>query len=309
MALVDSQSNNLGGIFMRLLEDRLKGSFPNCERGQTLLSIADFGGTHANSPLSTYAFLSLDVDRNHQWFAGQHEMRRTLLSRRRMSFKRLADLSRQKALVPFLDLAETISGALTVVIVLSDFGQIAGAVSLTEKPLFDLWKPKIHEHLMRVTHFGGMVAALMSRPGQDLYFMIDEDEAASNDQQLTRLTEIMARVLDNCLQHDLRHIKVGTTKSDDGSLALEDLAAIADLAAGCTWELVKALTLSGIHPVKGIVAPFPRTISRKAQIIGQWLAHDRGTLRKSLFLFSATEGTEGGSVSSLSFEPIVSSII
>lgn len=307
MPLVDNQSSNLGGILIRLLEERLQHSFPNGERGKTLLTIADFSGTHSGSPFAVYAFLSLDLDQNQRWFEGQRHLRSSSLRKRRMSFKRLNDVVKQQALVPFLDLADTIQGAFTVVVVPRDFGQISEIASPASKSLLDLWKPKIHEHLMRVTHLGGIVTAVMSRPNQDLYFMIDEDDAASNVKQLTRLTEIVARVLSNCLHHDLRHIRVGTTKSDDGSLSIEDLAAISDLAAGSTWELMKSLNSNKIHPVKGIVTSFPRMISRKAQVIGHWLAHDEGTLRKSILLYTSEKGQNGGSISSLSFEPIISS--
>lgn len=298
------QKKDLATILLSVLEHRLTKGFPFGSRGEKLVTVADFSGTHRDSQFVTYAFLTLDLDQNLGWLNGQSEFRQRLGVERRISFKSLNDAVRRKALIPFLKLANGINGALTVAIVPKSFGPLTESNSSELNDLLRLWKPKVHEHLLRVTHLGGLITAFMSRPNQNLLFITDQDEIASNDAQLTQLSEIMMRVLGNCLDHDMGHLIVGTTKSDDGSLALEDLTAIADLAAGGAWELLSSTASAGWTPVKGIVTPFPRSISKKAQILGCWLAHRQSSLQRSLLLFSKDANKGSYMIRSLEIEPI-----
>ena len=63
--------------------------------------------------------------------------------------------------------------------------------------------------------------------------------------------------------HNLGRVKLGSTRSDDGSLALEDLAAIPDLAAGAACEVLSLMTRQGLFPVTGIYNRLPLGLSRK----------------------------------------------
>jgi len=283
----------LSQVMLDLLEKRFGGVFPNGARGEQLLMVSDFSGTHAGSAFTSYAFLSLDIDQNAIWLAVQREFRRSVLRRRRMAYKSLNDRARRLALPRFLQLADQLNGALTIVVIPRGFGPLLDDVGQDAEEALHLWKPNVHEHLLRVTHLGGMFAASMSREGQDVMIITDQDEVASNASQLTQLTELFSRVLGNSLTHNLGHIRVGTTQSDDGTLALEDLAAVADLAAGAICEILSAMEKCGYRPGKGIISLMPQVASPKAQLIGHWLASNQASLQRAIVLLEKPDGAGG----------------
>lgn len=67
------------------------------------------------------------------------------------------------------------------------------------------------------------------------------------------------------------HLRCGTTKSDDGSLALEDLTALPDLVAGATAEFLAALAVVGLGPVSQLIQLLPSGVSWKTRIIVPWM--------------------------------------
>jgi len=243
-------------LLLQQLQKEFSGSrLVSGRRGRTHLCVCDFGGAHRGALFNTYAFLALDVDENAPWFAGQRMFRRNVLTARRMSFKALSDRDRRKALPTFLDGANSIDGGLAVFAVAKNIDSLFLAVQTNgdRERLLAPWKPNVREHLLRVTHLSAAVIATATSPGQNLLWIADEDEIASNDRQLVALTQLVARIFSNALTHDLGHIRVGTTGSDNGSLELEDLVAICDLAAGSICEAVSAMAAQRLFPVRGIV--------------------------------------------------------
>ena len=86
---------HLGEALLGLLSKSLGTGFPRGERGKTLLTAADFSGTHSGSLFTSYAFLTIDLDRNDDWFSAQQLFRQRELRRRRMSYKALNDSARR----------------------------------------------------------------------------------------------------------------------------------------------------------------------------------------------------------------------
>jgi hypothetical protein len=80
--------------------------------------------------------------------------------------------------------------------------------------------------------------------------------------------------------HTLGHIRCGTTASDDGSFALEDLAAIPDFAAGAMAELGNTWNSTASFPAKSLVTPISRSISPKSNALLAWLSTDKSALRR-----------------------------
>src|ERR1039457_1632510 len=109
----------------------------------------------------------------------------------------------------------------------------------------------------------------LSQKNQDVFWFSDEDEIAANPQRLTLLTKMWANVISNYPVHSLRHLKCGTTRSDDGSNEIEDFAAIPDLVAGALSDLLTSI--AGQFRL-GLIVPFRLDSKAKATMIGQWLS-------------------------------------
>jgi hypothetical protein len=235
---------------------------------------ADFSGTHRGPLYTTYAFLLMDLDRNGWWLNAQKVFRAEALSnQRRMSFKALNDSARQRALLPFLLMADEIEGALVVIAVDKKHDSLFQAMPAdADLSLIEAWKPSVHEHLMRVTHLSALCVALASKPEQDLLWISDQDEIASNDRQIIALTKLFGHVWAQMTTHKMGRLKLGSTRSDDGSLALEDLAAIPDLAAGAACEVLSHMRRQGLFPVRGIYNRLPLGLTQKTRRLLQWLS-------------------------------------
>jgi hypothetical protein len=110
---------------------------------------------------------------------------------------------------------------------------------------------------------------------QDVLWFSDEDDFVADHERIRMATKVIATVTSHFLPHPMRHFRFGSTKSDDGSRSIEDLAALPDLAAGAMTEV-----LSGADGASSILREAPRTTSGKARYILSWLANTSSALRK-----------------------------
>jgi hypothetical protein len=274
----------------RLLEASFSGKFlarsdcfPNLPRTRTLLMVADFGGHHQRQLFDTYTFLFLDIGKNAEWFVRQRYYRSHILpNKRRMSFKALNDSQRRDALVPFLQMASRIEGGLVQFAISKVGGSLFAGASEENAgaALLSLWKPAVQERLLRIIHLSSFLLSGFSAPHQDLLWIIDEDDIAANVPQLTQLTEVFSRVFSHYATHGLRHIRCGTTKSDDGTLALEDLTAVADLTTGALGEVCTGFIDQAGFPRPNLVTPLPSGLSWKTRLIASWMGVDGWPLRR-----------------------------
>jgi len=279
-------SHGLGSILANILDKNLLGAsnqFPDPPRGRTLVIVGDFGGNHRRQHFDTYSFLLLDLDRNAGWLNAQRRFRRAILpNARRMSFKAMNDNQRRRALVPFLQTASEIDGCLVQFAISKAGGSLFNGASEVDEPssLLSMWKPRVQERLLRIVHLSAFLVSGLSVPNQDLLWIIDEDDIAANDNQLTQLTKVFGTVFSNYASHGLRHIRCGTTRSDSGSLWLEDLAAIADLATGTLGEVCTGFIDQSRFPRRGLIVPAPTGLTWKARLITSWMAAQDRQLRR-----------------------------
>jgi inosine/xanthosine triphosphate pyrophosphatase family protein len=216
-----------------------------------------------------------------------------LQDRRRMSYKALNDRTRQKALAAFLEMANEIEGWI------ASFCITRRADTLFQKPdidqtagaLLDTWKPNVQEQALRILHLSSFLLTGLSKAGQDLLWISDEDEIAANQSQLEKLTTAFGNVWSNYAEHSLHHIRCGTTIVDDGSLAIEDLAAIPDIVAGALSEISSTMSRDNRMPVLNVLTPFPKGLSEKARFVAAWLSQKSAPLQRvTCFIHGNEEG-------------------
>ena len=275
--------------------------------------VAAFGGHHKKQHFDTYTFLILDLAKNTEWMAGQRHFRKEILpNRRRMSFKALNDGMRRRALVPFLRGAAGIEGCLIQFAISKVGGSLFTGASQDEigSKLLERWKPNVQERLLRVLHLSALLLSGLSAPGQDLLWIIDEDDIAANVQRLTDLTHLFARVVSSYCSHTLGHLRCSTTGiADDGSLALEDLAAIADLTTGALGELCTEFITDELFPRKGLVTPLPGNLTWKTKLIASWMAAPGFSLRRHSTIVELRPGSTKTRISTLGWKMYESSLI
>jgi hypothetical protein len=236
----------------------------------------------------------LDLERNATWLSAQAQFRKHMIrSARRMSFKALNDGVRRRAIMPFLQIGNQIHGWLIT------FGISKNGLSAFQagplEPEIELtlarWKPPVRERLFRVLHLSAFLLSGLSISGQDILWITDEDEIASNVDQLTGLTKLLAIIGSKSLGHDLGHLRCATAKSDDGMRSLEDLLAYCDFAAGSVCEVATAMVGGHRFLRRDIVASLPPAVSWKARTIISWLAMTSSKLHRLTCLIELDKGT------------------
>jgi hypothetical protein len=158
-----------------------------------------------------------------------------------MSYKGLNDAFRRGALGTFLDAANQIPGLLLT------FAIDRGVHSLFRRDDRDTVRsPELNllagmssitaERTMRVIHLASLCLRGTTRADQDVLWITDEDEIVPNEKRLRRFVDLFTAVSSHYLVHDLRHLRIGTTRLDTGRRDVEDLVAICDLAAGALQD-------------------------------------------------------------------------
>ena len=245
-------------------------AFPAFDSAPRLLLCSDYSGEHHGAAYAGYSYLLIDPRYLWLFDVFRRRLRSGHLGSRQFAFKKLRDRVRRRALRAFLTASNTLPGLLATFLVdqrlsLLDTNDTTPPEDAVVDPT--TWKGPVFEKLNLIGHFGGLLFAGLSSPGQDLVWITDEDAIVANPKQHAVATRYLANVLCHYLVHDPGMFQLGTTRSDDGSLLAEDLAALPDLAAGALCE-----AYSPTAARSGFVLPLRANVSAKARTIASWLA-------------------------------------
>lgn len=283
---------------------------PDFSDSKWLFAASDYSGQHAEAPYEAYSILLADVAGCAKWEASRRTIRsRWLRDGRRLSYKSLRDRQQERALMPFLGAADSIHGLVVTVLVDRDIDNLfrLPEEERTEEYLgvFAAWPRASLERLLRVVHLLSLLVAGLSHPQQNLVWITDQDEIAANPERLQQLVTAFANVASHYLGHSLGHLRVGTTESDTGTRDLEDLVAIADLAAGAAADsLGRYRGVRGWPAPTGIVVPAAGGTPGKATMIMSWYGRDDdSSLKRFIYLIDQHADSGKRRVSALQIHP------
>jgi hypothetical protein len=258
---------------------------------EVTLIVSDYGGQNDLNLYQSLSFLFTNPEKCRHWFEMRKEIRgKYFIDNRRISFKKMNDSYKKRILVPFLSIADSIPGLIVIILVdkkISTLFVDKNEEKTPELTKFRHWKFNSFEKMMRVVHFTSFFSAGLSREGQNLVWFSDEDEIIADDSRLSEVTNILGIVLSHYLKHNLRQIRLGTTKSDDSSRELEDLASIPDLIAGALSEALTAQQKNMCIP-RGSIFLKQSPVSDKTEQILHWFAHSEMPLKRLVFLVEET---------------------
>ena len=257
-------------------------ALPNLRAASQVFIASDYSGQHSGAGGQVYAYLLIDDTNLSAWLYARAYLRSTYgLGQRRMAFKALGDRKRRDALAKFLTAADQLNGLLFVVRIDKRVGTLFNQNSDVEPSLaaeLSGWAPKTLERLLRVSHLGALMLAGLSRPGQNVLWVTDQDDIAANVERHRAMAKIFSIVASHYLEHSLGHLKAATTASDTGQRDLEDLVALPDLAAGAVSQVLDGYGDSE-WLIPGFVAP-PPALPDKTRLLMSWLADDRAQLKR-----------------------------
>lgn len=244
--------------------------------GSHLLMGSDYAGSVPRSNYLSYSFILVDADLSPLYPANQRQVRRTFLpDGRRMSFKRLGDRHRASALIPFLDSAETLFGVCLAVLVHKGI-EFTTTTNKTLQMWQDLgmltgkWTIHAFEQMARTVSFASVLVSECTRPGQHLTWITDQDAMVANDDRLTDVMELAARMIGLYVSFSLGEFAMNTAAVYPGERSFEDFVAIPDLVAGAFAEIVTSWSREPSLRAGYIADLDSLHISPKARAIASW---------------------------------------
>jgi hypothetical protein len=254
------------------------------------LVASDYSGAHRNSDYLVYAFLVADADASRGWPPIRTAVRAEYLpDGRRMSFKQLNDAQRQRALVPFLDAANSLSGVCAAVVIHKDLERMSTGRNSLEvwrslHGIMGNWSPRAFEAMARVVHFYCLFIAGFSKPFQHVTWITDQDEIVANDDRLTDVMHLASKMVGLYVNHPLGEFAMNSTEIDSGDRAFEDFVAIPDLVAGTFAELVTLWSREPGWRNGGDLYLAADRLTTKANVISAWFCSASSNLKRSVIL-------------------------
>jgi hypothetical protein len=260
-------------------------SEPKPRQCRHLLMASDYGGEHKKATHLVYCFLVVKDARD--WLVRTRRIRNLHLpDNRTLSYKRLGDPARQRALIPFLEAAANIDGHLIAIAVdkrkkwlcagPGDPDPLPQAMGLKSR-----WNGPAFEALLRKVHFASALFSIWAQPYASLSWITDEDRFVANDVRHDDALRAAAIVSGFYCNFPLETLSLVTTGQDPERTEFEDLCAIPDLAAGMLSEVA-----AGLRHAKswedGMRKVVESEFTPKGDLVANWFWDEDMYLRKTL---------------------------
>ncbi len=257
--------------------------------GGTMFVFSDYSGQHKNASHEAYTFLITNTAAISGWAALNADFRAAWLpDGRELSFKRLNERVRRRALLPFLTAASQFEGNIVTFLVSREVGSfMEGGPSAAVDAFPDCFSSSMSlgtvEKMLRLASFMAFLVAGFRAEDQPCLWLSDADEALETSDrrdQLGRLSSYVAWGLTKWKRP--AELGFGTTLDPTVPNWGRDAAALTDLVAGACCKLADLLPTfrgvqQGIAVVSGNVAR-----DKRARVIGDWMATHDGPLRHVL---------------------------
>ena len=267
----------------------------NVRHGSELFIASDYSGQkHAYQSLS---FVFLAVPGNELWDSARADFRkRWLPDGREIKYSALNENSFQlRALPAFLAAADSIRG-LSITFLLDR--KIKSVVADHEiarlkdsSPEFAGWEIEPFEKLFRVICLLGFLVSGLSRAGQNIWWVTDQDEIVANNDRLKVVTRCFAAITSGYLTHQLGSLRCGTNELDERTGITRDLTSIADLVAGALAEAWHVGSKEKSLPSRGQASRLSKQVVPKAQQILRWLCDKDQPLKRLVCVLEARTGS------------------
>jgi hypothetical protein len=259
-------------------------AFPDLRTDQQLILASDYAGEHRDSDYQVATFLLTTASGLAACWDRQREaIREKHLSdgARTMAFKNLADGSRQRAIVPFLNACTSIPGIIFCVAI--DKTLMRSPLGYHINISHDM-KPRVFARLTRIAMLGSILVGGLSDTGQDIHWITDEDDFVCNERIAGQSMEVLALMLRR-FQPGLGMVELGIAGKFVDNKRAEDLCAIPDLVGGAIAENLSSLDKAAIPRSAEMFTPvFKRPNTKTALILGWFSSLKSGPLTKLLCL-------------------------
>jgi len=271
------------------MEERHPGWLADVRSGTELVIASDYAGD--KQAYQSLSFLLLSLPGNEKWDSARADFRsKWLTDGRGIAYKGLDPNSFElDALPAFLNAADSIDGISITFLLNKNIRSVIANDERTylknclqENCLQDFtgWKDKPFEKLFRVAQFVGFLVAGLSRVGQNIWWLTDEDEIVANEQRLQAAMKFLAGASTRFVTHCLGSLRCMTDACDGGTGFAKDLTSIPDLVAGALAEAWNKSAHDGTLPKSGQSSMLSPNVAPKALRILSWLSQKDTSLKK-----------------------------
>lgn len=274
---------------IRIVEEKHPGLLVPLADG-TVVIASDYSGQHKGATHEAYAFLITNDVSLRRWLPLVAAVRqRWLPDNRRISFKRVREPVRWRALPAFLDAASYLHGNLVTILVDRRIGSFfpGGAAAVVE--VFpDCFDSNANfgtvEKMLRIASFLALVISGLRREDQPSQWISDHDEALDSCEKREQLGRLAAYLTFGVTKWRAPADNYfGTTELPTAPTWAEDLATVPDLVAGAYCQMSDHLP-SFFGKTSWVARMNSESVGDdRARLVGNWLSsHRRGLLRHVL---------------------------
>ncbi len=263
---------------------------PNLHEAESVSVFSDYGGEHPGSRYNTYSFL-ICAHGPRPFTESMAELRNKYGMNKpfkEIKFKKLAHGPTSRLLPEYLRLLDNlvIGTVFTVVIdkrVTSAFGTGKKEVEdATKKALneagMSYLKLSVAEKLFRIVHCSSYLTALLTREGQKVFWMTDNDAIAETPARHNDTLALFNRLLCYYSKHKFKLVG-GATPFAEKSAEFLDLLSVPDLVGGAVESYMTNRQKSGDKMM----------ISEGVNLITEWLSHQGVSMKKHTMLIEPHE--------------------
>lgn len=267
---------------MRSLSRKLKEYAIPDLHGENLWIGSDYVFGNKKSDFDVVSVVLVKPEGSGDWHHTLAELRKNSpLGNRRMGFKSLGDSIRKNALVPYLKAAEQMTG---IVISIAIDKAVTSSILFTSDQLKIVswcrakWQSVQLNRMFLVSHFVAFLTAGLSANSQDLVWISDQDDIFANPKFAVDTGNAFTRFLNAYSAHSYGKVAIGTTEICEPDLIEEDLASLADIAAGGTSQLLT--TIKKQYGVVPHVTVELKNLSYRTQVFWDWFSDQRSNFKK-----------------------------
>lgn len=210
---------------------------------ETIGVFSDYGGEHSGSRYQTYSVLVYGWNHASSFEDMIEEVRSRhgVNNTTEMSYKSLRFGPLKRCLPEYLKTCSLIAGMLFTVIVdknvTSVLGprnreQYDGLASILSSNGFGKYKPHTAEKVLRVIHISAYLVALLSKRGQKVFWMSDNDAIISNEERTLLAAKLFQNILPIYSSHSYGEFFYSAPHLMDNPRTFSNFLSVADLAAG-----------------------------------------------------------------------------
>jgi len=191
---------------IELNEWRNPGWLTSVRDGSDLVVAGDYGGDHQGALYRVYSILIADSSSGDEWDDARTKTRLEVLrDGREMAYKKLNDAVRARALPQFFKDGSLQRGMLLNLLVRAALRPFQPDAVEPDSLVVETsgLRPHTLDRLSLVAHIGGMLLSCVSKEGQNVLWVSDQDEIAPNPQRHRIASNVLANISSHYLRHDL----------------------------------------------------------------------------------------------------------